>query len=58
MPPYLLDCMLLMAVALLSAKRLGRAMGALLLGLCLLYLVLNLRYMACGSRKPVAPINR
>jgi cation:H+ antiporter len=44
--PYLLGCTLLVGVALLWAKRLGRAMGALLLGLYLLYLAVNLRYIA------------
>jgi cation:H+ antiporter len=44
--PYLVGCTLLVAVALLWAKRLGRAMGALLVGLYLLYLAVNLRYIA------------
>ncbi|MGH8067496.1 MAG: sodium:calcium antiporter [Candidatus Entotheonellia bacterium] len=43
--PYLLGCTLLVAVALLWAKRLGRAMGALLVGLYLLYLAVNMRYI-------------
>jgi cation:H+ antiporter len=44
--PYLLGCTLLVAVALMCADRLGRAMGALLVGLYLVYLAINLRYMA------------
>jgi len=44
--PYLIGCILLVAIALLSAKRLGRAMGALLVGLYLLYLSVNLYYIA------------
>jgi cation:H+ antiporter len=44
--PYLLGCTLLVAVALLWAKRLGRIMGALLVGLYLLYLAVNLRSIA------------
>jgi Ca2+/Na+ antiporter len=44
--PYLLGCTLLVGVALLWAKRLGRAMGTLLVGLYLLYLAVNLRYIA------------
>jgi cation:H+ antiporter len=44
--PYLLGCTFLVAVALLWAKRLGRVMGALLVGLYLLYLAINLRYIA------------
>jgi cation:H+ antiporter len=44
--PYLLGCTLLVAAALLWAKRLGRPMGALLVGLYLLYLAVNLRYLA------------
>ena len=44
--PYLVGCTLLVAVALLRAKRLGRAMGALLVGLYLLYLAVNMRYIA------------
>jgi cation:H+ antiporter len=43
--PYLLGCTLLVAVALLWAKKLGRAMGALLIGLYLLYLAISLRYV-------------
>jgi cation:H+ antiporter len=43
--PYLLGCTLLVAVALLSAKRLGRAMGTTLVGLYLLYLSINLYYI-------------
>ena len=41
--PYLLGCTLLVAVALLWVNRLGRAMGAFLVGLYLLYLAVNLR---------------
>jgi cation:H+ antiporter len=41
--PYLLGCTLLVAAALLWAHRLGRAMGAFLVGLYLLYLAINLR---------------
>jgi cation:H+ antiporter len=41
--PYLLGCTVLVAAALLWAKRLGRVMGALLVGLYLLYLAVNLR---------------
>jgi cation:H+ antiporter len=44
--PYLLGCTLLIAVALLQAKKLGRVMGTLLVGLYLLYLALNLRYVS------------
>ena len=43
--PYLLACTLLVASALLSARRLGRAMGAVLVGLYLLYLWLNLPHI-------------
>ncbi len=44
--PYLIGCTALVALALLWAERLGRAMGALLVGLYLCYLGVNLRYMA------------
>jgi Ca2+/Na+ antiporter len=44
--PDLLGCTLLVAVALMRADRQGRAMGALLVGLSLVYLAINLRYMA------------
>jgi cation:H+ antiporter len=44
--PYLIGCTILVAVALLSAKRLGRAMGAILVGLYLLYLTINIYYIA------------
>ena len=44
--PYLVGCTVLVAVALLWAKRLGRIMGALLVGLYLLYVAVNLRYIA------------
>jgi cation:H+ antiporter len=43
--PYLIGCTLVVAVALLSAKRLGRVMGALLVGLYLLYLAVNVHYI-------------
>jgi cation:H+ antiporter len=43
--PYLIGCTILVAVALLSAKRLGRGMGATLLGLYLVYLTVNLYYI-------------
>jgi cation:H+ antiporter len=43
--PYLIGCTLLVAVALLWAKRLGRVMGVLLVGLYLLYLAVNVRYI-------------
>ena len=43
--PYLIGCTILVAVALLSAKRLGRTMGAILLGLYLIYLTVNLYYI-------------
>lgn len=44
--PYLLGCTVLVAVALLWAAKLGRAMGAFLVGLYLLYLAVNLRYIS------------
>jgi cation:H+ antiporter len=44
--PYLLGCTILVAAALLWAKNLGRGTGALLVGLYLLYLVINLRHIA------------
>jgi cation:H+ antiporter len=43
--PYLIGCTILVAVALLSAKRLGRGMGATLLGLYLVYLSVNVYYI-------------
>jgi cation:H+ antiporter len=43
--PYLIGCILLVAVALLWAKRLGRTMGTLLVGLYLFYLGVNLYYL-------------
>lgn len=43
--PYLIACTVLVACALLWARRLGRRTGLLLLGLYLLYLAINLRYM-------------
>jgi cation:H+ antiporter len=43
--PYLAGCVLIVAGALLWARRLGRPMGVLLLALCALYLALNLAHM-------------
>lgn len=43
--PYLMGCTLLVAVALLCAQKLGRRMGALLAGLYLVYLGMNLANM-------------
>jgi cation:H+ antiporter len=43
--PYLIVCTALVALALLWAAQLGRAMGALLVALYLLYLGINLRFM-------------
>jgi cation:H+ antiporter len=43
--PYLIACTVLVALALLWAAQLGRAMGALLVALYLLYLGINLRFM-------------
>jgi len=43
--PYLAGCILIMACALLSARRLGRFMGAFLLVLYAVYLALNVSHM-------------
>lgn len=43
--PYLAACTLIVAFALLSARRLGRPMGVLLLALYAVYLALNLSHM-------------
>ena len=43
--PFLIGCGVIVAVALLSARRLGRGMGAFLIALCGLYLAVNLVYM-------------
>lgn len=43
--PYLIGCTLVVGAALLSARRLGRGMGGVLVGLYLLYLWLNLRHI-------------
>jgi len=43
--PYLAGCILVVALALVSARRLGRPMGALLLALYAFYLVLNVSHM-------------
>jgi cation:H+ antiporter len=43
--PYLAGCIVIVAVALLWARRLGRLMGVLLLVLYAVYLALNLSYM-------------
>ena len=47
--PYLIGCTVLVALGLLGAKRLGRGMGALLVGLSLLYLGLNLWSLAASE---------
>jgi cation:H+ antiporter len=44
--PYLIGCTLFVAIALLWAKQLGRAMGAILVGLYLFYLAVNLYYIS------------
>ncbi len=44
--PYLIGCTLLVSAGLLWARRLGRGMGVLLLGLYLLYLALNLPHLS------------
>jgi cation:H+ antiporter len=43
--PYLIGCTIVVAVALLWARALGRAMGTLLMALFLLYLALNISHM-------------
>lgn len=43
--PYLIGCIVLVAVALLWARTLGRAMGAILVGLFLFYLALNVSHI-------------
>jgi Ca2+/Na+ antiporter len=43
--PYLIGMSLLVALALLRARKLGRATGAILAALYLLYLALNLQHM-------------
>lgn len=43
--PYLISCTLLVALTLLWARKLGRSFGALLVGMCLLYLGVNLSHM-------------
>jgi cation:H+ antiporter len=43
--PYLAGCILIMACALLSARRLGRFMGGFLLVLYAVYLALNVSHM-------------
>ena len=43
--PYLVGCTIVVAVALLWARTLGRAMGASLVVLFLLYLALNFSHM-------------
>lgn len=48
--PYLIGCTLVVGAALLGARRLGRAMGGLLVLLYLLYLALNLPYLIAGPR--------
>jgi cation:H+ antiporter len=44
--PYLVGCLVIVAFALLWARRLGRSMGVLLLGLYALYLALSLLHMS------------
>jgi cation:H+ antiporter len=44
--PYLIGCTVLVGIALLRAKRLGRVMGTILIGLYLIYLTVNLQYIA------------
>ncbi len=43
--PFLVGCAVIVAVALLSAKKLGRGMGAFLIALYAVYLAVNLAYM-------------
>lgn len=43
--PFLIGCTVIVAVALLMARRLGRGMGAFLIALCGVYLAVNLAYM-------------
>jgi len=43
--PYLIGCTLLVGAVLLSARRLGRGMGGLLVFLYVLYLALNLPHL-------------
>ena len=43
--PYLVGCTLIVALAVVWARRLGRPMGALLLTLYALYLVLNVSHV-------------
>jgi cation:H+ antiporter len=44
--PYLIACTVLVASALLKARKLGRSMGLLLIGLYLAYLVINIAFRA------------
>jgi cation:H+ antiporter len=44
--PYLIACTVLVATALLRARRLGRSMGLLLIGSYLLYLAINVAHMS------------
>jgi cation:H+ antiporter len=44
--PYLIACTVLVASALLRARKLGRSMGLLLIGLYLAYLVINIAFMS------------
>ena len=43
--PFLIGCVVLVACALLSARRLGRGFGLVLLGLYVAYVAINLTYM-------------
>jgi hypothetical protein len=43
--PYLIGCIVVVALALLWARTLGRVMGAVLVGLFLLYLALNVSHI-------------
>jgi cation:H+ antiporter len=43
--PYLIGCTVLVAIALATARRLGRGMGASLVALYVVYLALNLKYV-------------
>lgn len=50
--PYLMGVALLVAVALLTARRLGRGAGAALTALYLLYLLLNIPHMWQSGAAP------